>query len=116
MDMTVGTVQGLLAAVFLMAGLVKVVQPKEKLTKRMSWVELRAEHDTFNRDCGAPGGYLNCVTGLNRNPSLADTLAAVGLTADQVGAALTHGWRGEYRMIGINAILVAMAVRILMVL
>ncbi len=43
-------------------------------------------------------------------------LAAVGLTADQVGAALTHGRRGEYRMIGINAILVAMAVRILMVL
>ena len=73
MDMTVGTVQGLLAAVFLMAGLVKVVQPKKKLTKRMSWVELRAEHDTFNRDCGAPGGYRNCVIGLNRNPSLADT-------------------------------------------
>jgi hypothetical protein len=62
---------------------------------------------------GAIGIVLPALTGIL--PWLTP-LAAVGLTADQVGAALTHGRRGEYRMIGINAILVAMAVRILMVL
>ena len=39
MNIALWTIQILLAAFFVMAGLMKVLQPKEKLAEQMAWVE-----------------------------------------------------------------------------
>ncbi len=111
MNVAVWIVQGLLAAVFLMTGFLKVTQPIEKLLERMAWVEDFSPGTVrligVVELLGAVGIVLPALTGIL--PWLTP-LAAVGLAGDQVGAALTNRRRGEYRMIGINALLLAMAV------
>lgn len=111
MDVALWIAQSILALIFLMAGFMKVTQPKEKLAKVMTFVEDFSPGAVrligIVEMLGAVGIILPALTGIL--PWLTP-LAAVGLASDMVGAALTHRRRREYPMIGMNMVLLAMAV------
>ena len=102
--------QALLAAVFLVSGATKLSQPKEKLVKKMAWME------DFSQEAvrligvlevlGAIGIVLPELTGIL--PWLTP-LAALGLVLTMVGAALTHLRRAEYGPIAVTAALLMLA-------
>jgi uncharacterized membrane protein YphA (DoxX/SURF4 family) len=104
-------IAGLLAAAFLAAGLMKLTRPKEKLAASgMAW--------TQNYSAGAIktiGGLevlaaigLILPAALNIAPVLVP-LAALGLVAIMVGAAITHARRKETQGIVMTVILLALA-------
>jgi len=109
MIIAVWIVSGLLALVYLGAGAMKLVSPKERLVKNMAWVE----------DFSAPVvkligaleilGALGLVLPvlLNIAPVLTP-LAASGLVALQLVAIIVHLRRSE-RMIVPNAVLLLLA-------
>jgi uncharacterized membrane protein YphA (DoxX/SURF4 family) len=102
---------GLLAAVFLAAGLMKIVQPKEKLAASgMGWTE------DFGVGAVKTIGALEVFAGIGLIlPAVLDIapvlvpLAAVGLAALMAGAAITHARRKEQPMIAGNALLLVLA-------
>ena len=111
MNVVVWGLQILLALAFLLAGMIKVSQPRQKLAASMGWVEDFS--DTGVRTIGAleilagVGLLLPAVTGV---ATVLVPLAAVGLALLMVGAAATHRRRGELPLIGINAVLLLLAV------
>lgn len=89
--------QIVLAGVFLMAGVMKLMQPKEKLQQAMAWVE------DFD------GSHIKAIGGLEVLAALGLVVpgwfdiaagvtpyAAIGLVLLMVGAAVTHARRKEY--------------------
>ncbi len=112
MNIVFWVIQGLLALVFLFAGSMKALQPKEKLlaTGKMDWV---ADYPaTSVRGIGilellaVPGLILPML--LDIAPILTP-LAALGLILTMVGAALHHYRRGETAKIGTNVFLLVLA-------
>ncbi len=110
MNIALWIVQILLALAFAMAGIMKVTQPIDRLETRMGWVK-----DVGPRGVrligsleilGAIGLILPAVTGIL--PWLTP-VAAVGFVLTMVGAMITHGRRGEYSGIGVNVILLVLA-------
>jgi len=107
-------VQILLALAFLLAGLMKVSQPKDKLAARMGWV------NDFSSSIvkaigaveilGAIGLVLPAL--LSLLPILTP-LAAGGFVLLMLGAAATHIRRKEYPMIVGNLVLLALAAVVL---
>jgi len=101
----------LLALAFLLAGVTKASQPRQKLAASMGWVEDFS--DTAVRTIGVleilagVALLLPAVTGV---ATVLVPLAAAGLVLLMVGAAATHRRRGELPMIGINAVLLLLAV------
>ena len=102
--------QGLLAAMYLMAGVIKTFQTA-KAKEQMPWAKERS--DEFVRFVGvsellgALGLILPLVTGIL--PWLT-ILAAIGLTLVQLLAIFTeHLPKKEYNVIPVNIILVALA-------
>jgi len=111
MDVAVWVLQVLLALAFLLAGVMKSTQPRQKLATNMGWVEDFSDNTV--RTVGVLellagiGLLLPAVTGV---ASVLVPLAAVGLALLMLLAALTHRRRGEPQMIGINAVLLLIAV------
>ena len=111
MNAVLWIVQAVLAAAFLVAGALKVSQPKQKLTDMMGWpgdfspnvikgigtVELLA----------AIGLILPAATGI---ATWLTPLAGVGLAVLMVGAMATHYRRKEPQMIVTNVVIFALAV------
>ena len=98
MNVVLWIIAGLLALAFLGAGLTKLVQPKEKLAATMGWV------DDFSPGTVKLIGGLEVLAAIGLVlPAALDVvpvlvpLAAVGLVALMVGAAITHARRGEQR-------------------
>jgi len=110
MNIALWIVQGLLTVAFVMAGGMKLSQPKEKLAGQMPWV------NDF-----APGtvkliGALELLGGIGLvAPMLTGILpwltpiAAGGLVLTMLGAMATHLRRGENQMIVVNLVLVLRA-------
>ena len=110
MNITLWILQGLLAAMFIMAGIMKATRPREKVLEmdRMGWAE----------DVSAPNlrliGILEVLAGiglilppvLGILPWLAP-LAAVGLVLTMIGAATLHARRSE--PVAMNLVLLAVA-------
>jgi uncharacterized membrane protein YphA (DoxX/SURF4 family) len=111
MSIVVWVLQVLLALAFLAAGVMKVSQPRQKLATNMGWVEDFS--DGTVRTIGVLellagiGLLLPAVTGV---ATVLVPLAALGLVLMMVLAALTHRRRGELQMIGVNAVLLLLAV------
>jgi uncharacterized membrane protein YphA (DoxX/SURF4 family) len=111
MNVLVWILQVLLAFAFLAAGVMKISQPRNKLATNMGWVEDFSDNTV--KLIGALellagiGLLLPAVTGV---ATVLVPLAAVGLALQMVLAALTHRRRGELQMIGINAVLLLLAV------
>ena len=110
MGTVIWIVQGLLAVAFLMAGAMKMMQPKEKLAENMAWVE---DFDSpmlkiigAVEVAGALGLLVPAFTGL------ADSLvvaAALGLAVIMMMAAYTHIKRDEQKEMIVNLVLFMMA-------
>lgn len=112
MNVALWIVAGLLAAMFLMAGMMKVAQPYEKLKESQAWVEdfspgIVKEIGVLEM-LGAVGMVLPPLVDIT--PILAP-IAASGLAVTMVAAAVTHARRGgEGQMIMGNLMLVALLV------
>ncbi|MFG1947148.1 DoxX family protein [Nonomuraea sp. NPDC048826] len=111
MDLALWIVAGLLAAAFGVAGLMKLIQPKEALAAvGLAWTE------DFPAGAVKGIGALEVLAALGLilpatfgvAPVLTP-LAAAGLVAVMVGAAVTHGRRKEYPAIAVNVVLLLLA-------
>jgi len=112
MNVALWIVAGLLAAVFLMAGMMKAIRPYEEVRESMDWVGDFSPGTIkligLVEVLGAIGLVLPPL--LDIAPVLAP-LAAVGLAVTMLGAAVTHARRGgEVQMLAGNLVLLAMAV------
>jgi uncharacterized membrane protein YphA (DoxX/SURF4 family) len=111
MSVIVWVLQILLALAFLAAGIIKVTQPRQRLAATMGWVEDFSDPGVRAIGAlellGALGLLLPALTGM---ATMLVPLAAVGLALLMVGAAATHRRRGELPMIGVNAVLLVLAV------
>jgi uncharacterized membrane protein len=110
MGIALWVVQGLLAVAFLVAGAMKLSQPKEKLAKNMAWVEDFSQGTVriigTLEVLGAIGVVLPALTGIL--PWLTP-LAALGLVLAMIGAILTHLRRSEYSAIAPPVVLLVLA-------
>lgn len=112
MNIALWVVAGLLALVFLGAGLAKVSQPKEKLEQNpnLAWTQdfSAGMIKTIGalEVAGALGLVLPQATGI---APVLTPLAAVGLVLVMIGAAITHARRKESQAIVFNLILGALA-------
>ena len=103
-------VAGVLAALYLFSGGMKIVRSKDKLRPMMGWVDimplpaLRAIGAL--EVLGAIGLILPPLVGIF--PQLAFA-AALGLAVLQIGAIILHLARGEARLLGFNALLIVLA-------
>ena len=111
MSVIVWVLQLLVALAFLAAGIIKVTQPRQRLAATMGWVEDFSDPGVRAIGAlellGALGLLLPALTGM---ATMLVPLAAVGLALLMVGAAATHRRRGELPMIGVNAVLLVLAV------
>jgi len=109
MNIALWIVQGLLAVIFLMAGGMKLMQPKEKLAEKMAWandfspgvIKLIGALEVL----GAIGLILPQMTGIL--PWLTP-LAALGLALTMVGAMVVHLRRNEAKEVVINVVLLVL--------
>src|SRR6476661_6993061 len=110
MNIALWVIAGLLAAVFLAAGITKLTQPKEKLATMMSWTKDRSAGEV--KALGAleilAAIGLILPAALHIVPVLVP-LAALGLVVVMIGAAFTHARRNEYQAIGANVVLLLLA-------
>ena len=111
MNIVLWIIAGLLALAFAGAGLMKLAQPKEKLAASgMGWTE------QFSPAAVNAIGALELLAAIGLIlPAALDIapilvpIAALGLIALMIGAALTHARRKENPMIGANLLLLVLA-------
>jgi uncharacterized membrane protein YphA (DoxX/SURF4 family) len=112
MNVVLWIIAGVLAALFLLVGIGKLTQPKEKLqaNKNMAWTE------DFSPGVIKMIGALEvaAAVGLIVPPLIGIAeflapLAAVGLVLLMSGAMLTHWRRGEKQMLPVNIVLALLA-------
>ncbi|MCW2943009.1 MAG: hypothetical protein JWN00_5994 [Actinomycetia bacterium] len=110
MNIVLWVLQGLLAAVFLMAGVTKVSQPKDKLVKQMGWVEDYSDNAVKGIGAveflAALGLILPAATGI---ATVLTPLAATGLVLTMILAGIVHVRRGEQSKLPINIVLLILA-------
>ncbi|MBK9671996.1 MAG: DoxX family protein [Bacteroidetes bacterium] len=109
MNTALWIVQGLLSAMFVMAGLMKATLPKEKLSK-MSWT---ARHSAskikfigFSELLIALGLILPGLTGIL---PILTTVAALALSLVMVLAAFDHFKNKEMKELGVNLFVIVLA-------
>ncbi len=102
--------QWVLALMFLMAGVMKMMQPKEKLAEKMGWVNDFSSGAVKTigmlEVLGAIGLVVPPLVGVA--PDLTPA-AAAGLVLLMIGAARVHLRRNEPQMVMINTMLGVMA-------
>jgi uncharacterized membrane protein YphA (DoxX/SURF4 family) len=110
MNVVLWILAALLAVAFLLSGITKLTQPREKLAAQMGWVE------DFSPRTVKVIGVLEVLAAIGLIlPAALDIipilvpLAATGLVALMIGAALTHTRRREYQIIAINLALLIIA-------
>ena len=105
MNIALWIVQGLLAAAFGMAGIMKTVRPVSKLGERMAWATRFSpavvKFVGISEFLGAVGLIVPWLTGIM--PVLTPA-AAVGLLIIQVLAAIHHLQHNEAKMVPANVV------------
>ena len=102
--------QGLLAVMFIMAGLMKATQPVEALTESLPWVaNTPLALVKFIGISELLGGLGLLIPSIFRWKPNLTILAALGLALVMVLAAGFHASRGEFSAIGMNVILLGLA-------
>ncbi|GAA3080486.1 putative membrane protein YphA (DoxX/SURF4 family) [Kribbella aluminosa] len=113
MNVAAWIVSGVLAALFLMSGVMKVPATKAALAAnpRMGWAAPfpigLIKFIGLAEIAGAIGLIL--PRALNLAPWLTPT-AAIGLAAIMLGAIITHARRSEFQSVAVNVVLLALAV------
>jgi hypothetical protein len=112
MNIALWTAQGLLAFVYLAAGGLKVIRPREQLvaTGRLDWMKDHSDAAVKAVGAveilGALGVILPEATGI---APILTPIAAVGLVIVQIGAMRVHLTRNERQPLPINAMLLLLA-------
>ena len=110
MNVSLSVVQILLAAMFGMAGAMKLFSPIASLAQQMAWTgqvpELLVRFIGFSELAGALGLILPALTRIR--PGLT-ALAAAGLIAVMILASGFHISRGEAHAVPVNFVLAALA-------
>jgi hypothetical protein len=112
MNVVLWIVAGLLAALYLAAGGMKLTTPREKLlaNPNMGWTEDFSAASLKGIGAveilGALGLILPQATGI---APVLTPLAAVGLAVVQIGAIIVHGRRKETKALPMNAVLLVLA-------
>lgn len=102
--------QGLLAAMYLMAGGNKAFQSIEELSKMLPWAtEMPSGLVRFIGISELLGGLGLLLPSILRIQPKLTPIAAIGLVVVQLLAAFFHISRGETQMIGMNALFMAIA-------
>lgn len=106
MNVALWIVTGILAALFLSAGLMKTLRPRTQLASSLPWVEDYAD-GTVNfigivEVMGAIGVMLPWLTGI---APVLTPIAAVGLVIVQILAIVVHIRRGEQNALPFNVVL-----------
>ena len=114
MNIAVWIASGLLTAAYLFVGGTKLLIPKERLAENPSTAGAAEALSATSikliggvEVAGALGLILPWLTGIAR---IMRPAAAVGLALVQVGAAVFHGRRAEYKQWPVNAVFLAVAV------
>ena len=108
---TLWIAQGLLAVMFIMAGGMKASQPIEVLAESLPWVtSIPLGLVRFIGISEFLGGIGLLLPSLLRFKPFLTAWAAIGLAAIMVLAAIFHVSRGEFSTIGMNVVLMAIAV------
>jgi DoxX-like family len=113
-NIAVWIASGLLAAAYLFAGGTKLLTPKKRLATNPSMAAAAEALSATSLKligglevAGALGLILPWLTGI---APILTPAAAVGLALLQVGAAVFHGRRAEYKQWPVNAVFLAVAV------
>ncbi|SEH00951.1 DoxX-like family protein [Nonomuraea solani] len=110
MNVVLWIVQAVLTVMFGLAGVMKSIQPKDKLAPRLPWVEDFSPGTVrligIAELAGALGLVLPALTGI---APILTPLAATGLAVVMVLAAFTHARRREPAAIAFNAVLFLLA-------
>ncbi|HET7802538.1 MAG TPA: DoxX family protein [Humibacillus xanthopallidus] len=110
MNVVLWIIQGVLAAAFLAAGIMKSTQPKAKLQEKLPWVEDFSQGTVrligVVEILAAIGLVLPALTGI---APILTPLAATGLVIVMVLAAGVHVRRKEYSGVVVNAVLLVLA-------
>lgn len=110
MNIALWIVTGILAAMYLAAGLMKTFTPKEKLQKSLPWVEDFAPGTVrfigIVEFAGALGLVLPWLTGI---APILTPLAATGLVIVQILAIIVHLRRHEQKSLPFNVFLLLAA-------
>lgn len=110
MNIVVWIVQGLVALAFLLAGFMKTFMPVATLKKNMAWVnDVPAAFVRFigvAEILGAIGLILPLATGIAPWLTVA---AAIGLVVVMISASIFHASRRESSNIGMNVVLLLLA-------
>ncbi len=112
MNVVLWIVSGVLAAIYLVVGLGKLLTPKPKLEARanMEWTTDFSASQLKGIGAaevlGAIGLILPWATGI---ATVLTPIAAIGLVLLQVGAIVTHYRRGEMKVLPGNLVLLLMA-------
>mgnify|MGYP003670400458 FL=1 len=102
--------QGILAAMFIMAGLMKASQPLEALAESLPWVtSTPVGLVRFIGISEVLGGLGLLIPSIFRFKPFLTVWAAIGLAVIMVLAAIFHVSRGEFAAIGMNIVLLAFA-------
>ncbi|MCL2515048.1 MAG: DoxX family protein [Microbacteriaceae bacterium] len=106
MNVALWIVTGLLALAFLAAGLLKTVQPKEKLAANMGWVDdftpTGVKLIGIAEVLGAIGLVVPAATGI---APILTPIAAAALAVVMIGALIVHLRRGEGKQAPITIVL-----------
>lgn len=111
MNIALWVVAGLLALAFLAAGLMKLTRPREKLAASgLAWTEDFSDGAVKGIGAlellAAIGLILPAALGI---APVLTPLAALGLVATMIGAAVVHARRKEMQAIPINVVLLLLA-------
>lgn len=112
MNIALWIVQGLLALVYLAAGGLKVVRPREQLvaTGNLDWMKDSSDAGVkavgLVEILGALGVILPRLTGI---APILTPIAAIGLVVVQIFAFRVHLYRKERRPLPVNALLLVLA-------
>jgi uncharacterized membrane protein YphA (DoxX/SURF4 family) len=111
MNIALWIVAGLLAAMFLLAGGMKALRPKEQLTDMMQWAKTWSPSQLKALGVVEILGALGLILprALNIAPVLTP-LAATGLAVTMIGAVITHYRMKDFKGIGMPGILLILSI------
>ena len=111
MNIVLWIVAGLLAAMFLLAGAMKIAVPKEKLLSIMAWAETWSRPQLRALGTVEVLGAIGLILprALDIAPVLTP-LAAVGCAIVMTGAVITHVRMKDYKGTGMPLVLLVLAI------
>ncbi len=111
MNIVLWIVAGLLAAMFLLAGAMKITVPKERLLRTMAWAETWSRPQLRALGTVEVLGAIGLILprALDIAPVLTP-LAAVGCAIVMIGAVITHARMKDYKGTGMPLVLLVLAI------